>query len=240
MRMSVSWVILVLLLLGHGVDAEEKRPQGATEQPEAESASRVKEASDPNELWWSRWDAHVKDPNDPKELLTAKWDAVIKVLQTQDLDQKVKEKIIDRIVSPMFDFPLMGQLALGRTHWPKLDAAQREKFIRLFVARLKAFYLEKTTLYKNEKAVLKPGVLKKNAIQIPMTLISDDGEATILYKLYKMDEQSKSKANGRWRIYDIEIEGVSVLQTYRAQFDDILRRGSVQDLLSQLEKPPAK
>ena len=211
-----------------------------TSRPGAASASRVKDANDPNELWWSRWDAQVKDPNDPKELLTAKWDAIIKVLQTQDMDQKVKEKIIDRIVSPMFDFPLMGQLALGRTHWPKLDAAQREKFIRLFVVRLKAFYLEKTALYKNEKVVLKPGVPKKNTIQIPMTLISDDGETTILYKLYKTDEQSKSKAIGRWRIYDIEIEGVSILLTYRSQFDDILRRGSVQDLLSQLEKPPSK
>lgn len=240
MRMSVSWVILVLLILGHGVEGEEKRPKDANEQPGGESVSRVKDANDPNELWWSRWDARVKDPNDPKELLAAKWDAVIKVLQTQDMDPKVKEKIIDRIVSPMFDFPLMAQLALGRTHWPKLDSAQREKFIRLFVARLKAFYLEKTTLYKNEKAVLKPGVPKKNTIQIPMTLISDDGETTILYKLYKTDEQSKSKANARWRIYDIEIEGVSILLTYRAQFDDILRRGSVQNLLSQLEKPPAK
>lgn len=235
-----GWVILVLLVLGQGVEGQEKRPQGTKEQPGGAPSARVKDANDPNELEWSRWDAQVKDPNDPKELLTAKWDAVLKVLQTQNLDQKVKEKIIDRIVSPMFDFPLMGQLALGRTHWPKLDAAQREKFIRLFVVRLKAFYLEKTALYKNEKIVLKPGVPKKNTIQIPMTLISDDGETTILYKLYKMDEQSKNKAIGRWRIYDIEIEGVSILLTYRSQFDDILRRGSVQDLLTQLEKPASK
>jgi phospholipid transport system substrate-binding protein len=233
-------VILVLLVLGQSVQGQEKHPPGANGQPAGESASSVKDANDPNDPGWGRWDAQVKDPNDPKELLTAKWNAVVKVLQTPDLDQKAKERIIDRIVSPMFDFPLMGQLALGRTHWPKLDVAQREKFIRLFVVRLKTFYLEKTALYRNEKAVLKPGVLKKNAIQIPMTLISDDGETTILYKLYKMDEQSKNKAIGRWRIYDIEIEGVSILLTYRSQFDDILRRGSVQDLLTQLEKPASK
>jgi phospholipid transport system substrate-binding protein len=231
-------VILVLLVLGHGVDAEEKRPKGANEQLEGKSASPVKDANDPNELWWSRWDAYVKDPNDPKELLAVKWEAVIKVLQTQDMDQKVKRRIIDRIVSPTFDFPLMGQLALGRTHWPKLDSAQREKFIRLFVDRLKTLYLEKTALYKNEKISFKPAVQKKNLIQIPMTLISDDGETSILYRLYKMDEQSKSKANGRWRIYDVEIEGVSILLTYRSQFDDILRHGTVEDLLSQLEKSP--
>jgi phospholipid transport system substrate-binding protein len=236
----LGWVILVLLVLGQGVHAEDKRPKGASEQRAGELASRVKDANDPNELWWSRWDAHVKDPNNPMELLTAKWNAVLKVLQAKDLDQKLKERIIDRIVSPMFDFPLMGQLALGRTHWPKLDTAQREKFIRLFVNRLKALYLEKTALYKNEKFVLKPAVPKKNTIQIPMTLISEGGETTVLYKLHKLDEQSKSKANGRWKIYDVEIEGVSILLTYRSQFDDILRRSSVQDLLSQLEKPPTK
>jgi phospholipid transport system substrate-binding protein len=234
----LGWVILVLLVLGHGVHAEDKRPKGTNEQPAGAAASQVKEANDPNELWWSRWDAQVKDPNDPRELLAVKWDAVLKVLQAKDLDQKLKEKIIDRIVGPMFDFPLMGQLALGRIHWPKLDAAQREKFIRLFVARLKALYLEKTALYTNERFVLKPVVPKKNTVQIPMTLISEGKEIVILYKLHKLDEQSKSKANGRWRIYDVEIEGVSILLTYRSQFDDILRHGTVEDLLSQLEKSP--
>jgi phospholipid transport system substrate-binding protein len=233
-------VVLVLLVSGPGVEGQEKRPQGAKEPPGGKLASLVKDANDPNELWWSRWDARVKDPNDPNELLAAKWDAVTKVLQAPDLEQKVKEKIIDRIVSPMFDFPLMGQLALGRTHWPKLNAAQREKFVRLFVARLKAFYLEQTSLYKKQKVVLKPGVLKKNTMQIPMTLIADDGQTSILYKLSKTGDQSNSKANGRWRIYDVEIEGVSILLTYRSQFDDILRHGTVEDLLSQLEKSPKR
>jgi phospholipid transport system substrate-binding protein len=88
--------------------------------------------------------------------------------------------------------------------------------------------------------VVKPGVPKKNTIQIPMTLISEGKEILILYKLHRLDEQSKRKALGHWRIYDVEIEGVSILLTYRSQFDDILRRGTVEDLLSQLEKPPSK
>jgi len=233
-------VILVLLALGQGVGAEEKGPKGAKEQPEGQSASRVKDANDPNELWWSRWDVLVKDPNNPNELLEAKWNAVLKVLQAKDLDQKVKERIIDKIVSPIFDFPLMGQLALGRTNWPKLDPAQREKFTRLFVERLKALYSEQITLYTNEKVALKPAVQKKNTIQIPVVLISDDTELAILYKLHKVDEQSKSKVNVRWKIYDVEIEGVSIVLTYRSQFDDILRRGTVTDLLSHLEKPPSQ
>ncbi len=176
--------------------------------------------------------ADDKDPNDPNELLQAKWDAVVKVLQAKDkdIDQKVKEEVIDKIVSPIFDFPLMGKLALGRTHWPKLTGLQREKFTMLFAERLKASYRGKITLYKDEKASFKPAVHKKSAIHIPMVLISADKNITILYKLHKVDK--------RWKIYDVEIQGVSIILTYRSQFDDTLSRGTVKDLLSRLEKPP--
>jgi phospholipid transport system substrate-binding protein len=239
-RRSLAWIIPILLVLGHGAAAVEKRPKDANTQLGSAPALRTADANDPNESWWTKWDAIVKDPNDPNELLAAKWEAVVRILQVQDLDQKLKERIIDKIVSPTFDFPLMGQLAVGRTHWPKLNSAQREKFVELFTKRLKALYLEKTALYKNQKTVLKPAERKKNLVQIPMTLISEDGEIALLYKLRLTDEPDKSKAKGRWRIYDVEINGVSILLTYRSQFDDILRRGTVQDLLSQLEKSPSQ
>jgi len=233
-------VILVLLVLGHRVYADEKYPKGANEQPGGKSDSCAKDVNDPNELWWSRWDAFVKDPNDPNELLEAKWNAVVTVLQNKELDQKLKKKIIDKIMSPIFDSELMAKLVLGRTHWPKLTAPQQKRFTELFAERLKSFYLEKTTLYKNEKVLFKSAVQKIDTVQIPMVLISNNKEAAILYKLRKMDEADTSKMNEYWKIYDVEIEGISIILTYRSQFDDILRRGSVEDLLSQLEKPPAQ
>jgi phospholipid transport system substrate-binding protein len=172
-----------------------------------------------------------KDPNDPNELLRTKFDAVISVLQNKDIDQKAKERQISEIVVPIFDFPLMVKLSLGRKHWPKLTTPQREKFTELFVERLKASYREKIMLYTEEKVVFKPTVRKKKTTHVPVELVSKDKRVAILYKLRKVDE--------RWKIYDVEIEGVSILLTYRSQFDDILRSGTVEDLLSRLEKPPA-
>ncbi len=233
-------MLLVLLAWGQSAWAEEKAPKGAREQATGPSAAGAQDANDPNESWWRKWDIPVKDPNNPNEVMTAKWNAVLKVLQAKELEQKTKEKIMDKLISPVFDFPLMGQLAVGRTHWPKLNAAQREKFTRLFVERLKALYLEKTILYTDEKITLKPGVPKKNTVQIAMVLTSGDKDVAILYKLHKLDVQGKSRVNVPWRIYDVEIEGVSILLTYRSQFDDILRRGTVEDLLSHLEKPPSQ
>ena len=169
------------------------------------------------------------DPNDPEELLHNKWDAIVSILQNKDIDQKDKEMQIGKIVTPIFDFPLMAKLVLGRKHWPKFTPPQREKFTRLFTERLKKSYREKIALYKDEKVLFKPKVQKKKTTYIPMELRYEDKKVAILYKLRKVAK--------RWKIYDVEIQGVSILLTYRSQFDEILRRGTVEDLLSRLQKP---
>jgi phospholipid transport system substrate-binding protein len=171
-------------------------------------------------------------PNDPNELIRLKWNAVISVLQNKDLDQETRVKKINKIVSPIFDFPLMAKLALGREHWPKLTDQQQEKFTRLFIERLRTSYREKIALYTNEEILFKPAEKKKNAIYIPMELATKDKKITVLHKLRKVDK--------RWRVYDVEIQGVSILLTYRSQFDDILSKGTIEDLLSRLEEPPAQ
>lgn len=208
----LTYALLIFLIAGLGIYAADKYP------------------NDPNELLRSKSYPIVKDPNELRDLFQSRWDAVIIILQKKDIDEKVKIKQIYKIVSPLFDFPLMAKLTLGRKNWPKLTPPQREKFNRLFTNRLKSSYLENIKLYKNEKASFKPiSQKKKNIIYIPMQLKSKEKETAILYKLRKTDKF--------WKIYDVEIQGVSILLTYRSQFDDILRRGTVKDLLSQLEKP---
>lgn len=183
-----------------------------------------KDPNEPNEP------ADPNIPNDPEELLRYKWDAVILILQKKDIDQKDKEKKISKIVTPIFNFPLMAKLALGRKNWPKFSPIQRDKFTRFFTKRIKKSYWEKIALYKDEKILFKPKVQKKKTIYIPSELRYKDKKVAILYKLRKVEK--------RWKIYDVEIQGVSILLTYRSQFDEILRRGTVKDLLSRLEKPP--
>ncbi len=203
--LSLVCAALVLLVAFQVVNSDSKDP------------NEPNEPTDPN------------IPNDPEELLRYKWDAVVLILQNKDIEQKDKEKQISKIVTPVFDFPLMAKLALGRKHWPKFNPPQREKFTRLFTERLKRSYWEKIALYKDEKISFKPKEQKKNIIYIPSELIHQDKKVAILYKLRQVDK--------RWKIYDVEIQGVSILLTYRSQFDEILSRGTVEDLLSRLEKP---
>ncbi|MHC4324281.1 MAG: MlaC/ttg2D family ABC transporter substrate-binding protein [Planctomycetota bacterium] len=168
-------------------------------------------------------------PSDPNKLIRTKWDAVISILQKKDIDKEAKEKKINKIVSPIFDFPLMAKLSLGKDHWPKLTESQREKFTRLFINKLRTSYREKISLYTNEEVVFKPAVKKKSLIYIPMELKSEGKKIAVLHKL--------RKAGKRWKVYDVEIQGISILLTYRSQFNDILSRGTVEELLSRLEEP---
>ena len=188
-------------------------------------------------------------PSDPNVLLRIKWDAVVSVLQNKEIDPNTRVKQINKIVCPIFDFPLIAKLSLGRKHWPKLSPEQRKKFTLLFTEKLKTSYREKITLYTDEEAHFKPAVPKKNkTLEIPMELISGGKKVSILYKLrkakqhikVKVGEQYQQKLVKRWKVYDVEIEGISMLRTYRSQFDDILRNSTVEDLISRLEKPPTQ
>ena len=161
-----------------------------------------------------------------EEVVRSKIDAVIAVLQQKELDQQAKKDKITEIVSPMFDFQIMAKLSLGRKYWTGLSRDNREKFTDLFIKRLKESYLNKMILYTDEKLVYEPPIQEKRKVHIPTYLIAKDGKT--LYKLY-------ASKNG-WRLYDIEIEGVSIIQTYRSQFSQILENGTIEDLLSKLEK----
>jgi phospholipid transport system substrate-binding protein len=168
------------------------------------------------------------DKNVVKELLEKKVGAAIAVLQKKDIDQQEKNRQIIDIVTPLFDFPLMAKLSLGRKYWPGLDQEKRQRFIELFTQRLKSSYLDKLTLYTDEKVVFKTPVQEKRKIQVPTELISKNNTISMLYKFYESTS---------WLIYDLEIQGVSIISTYRSQFDQVLSKGTIDELLTKLEKP---
>jgi phospholipid transport system substrate-binding protein len=172
------------------------------------------------------------DKNAARELLETKIESALAVLQRKDLVQQEKNKKVVEIVEPIFDYNLMAKLTLGRKYWPGLSEKNRNRFTELFVARLKASYIDKLSLYTDEKVAYETPVQEGIKIQIPTRVISKNNIIAMMYKLYK-------SSNG-WKIYDIEIEGVSLISTYRSQFYDILSKGTIDDLLSKLEKPENK
>jgi phospholipid transport system substrate-binding protein len=173
--------------------------------------------------------AAADDKSEIDNLLKTNLDAVFTVLQKKDLDQQAKNKEIVDIVTPMFDFELMARLSLGKKHWSGLSQDKKERFTELFIKRLKRSYLSNFNLYTDEKVLYEPSVQVKKKIHAPTYLISKDKKISILYKFYNAQEN--------WKIYDLEIQGVSIIRSYRSQFSSILESGTVDDLLLKLENP---
>jgi len=172
------------------------------------------------------------DKDVAKELLESRIEAAIAALHKKDLDQQEKNKQVVEIVTPIFNFPLMAKLSLGRKYWPGLTKEKRQRFTELFTKRLKETYLGKLTLYTDQTVVYKTPVQVKRKIKIPTELVSKDNKISMLYKFHKSKHS--------WMIYDIEVQGVSIISTYRSQFDQVLSKGTIDELLLKLENPENK
>ncbi len=176
--------------------------------------------------------AMADDTKVAEELLKSKINAVILVLEKKELEQQTQKKEIIEIVMPIFDFSLMAKLALGKKYWSGLTKEKKQRFSELFIKLLKDSYSEKILLYTDEKIHFETPVQVKKKVHVPTVLISKNNKISMLYKLYK--------SKNSWRVYDIEVQGVSLISTYRSQFDEVLRTGTIDDLLLKLEKPKNK
>ena len=173
--------------------------------------------------------AAADDKSVAEEFLKSNLDAVFTVLQKKDLSQEAKKSEVIEIVTPMFDFELMAKLSLGKKYWPDLSPDQKERFTELFIERLRQSYLNKLTAYTDEKVVYEAPVADDKKVHLPTQLISKGNKISMLYKLYPSSDS--------WKIYDIEIQGVSIIRSYRSQFNEILQKSTFDDLLQKMQEP---
>ncbi len=164
-----------------------------------------------------------------ESFLKGKVTEVINTLQQTNQPENVKKEKLSKIADSLFDFPLMAKLSLGKTHWFSLSESQRKRFTTLFVKRLESVYLDKMVNYTNEEVTYGVASVSGRKVQIPTYLLSNGKKISILYRLYQ-------SADG-WKLYDVEIQNVSLVQSYRAQFNEILKDGTAADLLNRLAQP---
>ncbi len=164
-----------------------------------------------------------------EESLKTSVDKVITTLSDKELTMDQKKSKVIEITKTVFGFPLMAKLSLGKEHWSQFNPEQREEFTNLFIKLFQDFYVDKLDLFNDERIVFQPPVLEnEKKVQIPTVLLSKGKEYSMLYKM--------SKTKNGWRIYDIEIEGVSLIHTYRSQYNHILESGEIEDLLTKMRE----
>lgn len=171
----------------------------------------------------------------PVQELQSRVDRAVQVLA--DPAYKGPSKVAERrakirtIADEIFDYAEMSKRSLG-VHWQELAAAERERFVRSFSDLLDRAYFEKIDSYSGEKVrYLDPKIDGPQAM-IPTRLTTNKGtEIPVEYRMHR--------EGGRWMVYDVVIEGVSLVSNYRAQFDRIIRTASVAELIKRLESQVA-
>ena len=169
-----------------------------------------------------------------KEHFLKKIDEVVVVVQDSNLTKCKRNSQIVTILEPTFDFELMAKLSLGKI-WKKLQSKEQEKFVELYVKRMRKSYSSKLDSYNGEKVEIKNIKQPKNNRIALITGLEGNGQnLEIVYKFYKPKKKKIEKDD--WLIYDAEISGVSILKTDKAQFREFLKTKTIFELMDVLEK----
>lgn len=169
-----------------------------------------------------------------KSHFLTKIDEVISIVEDKKLNKLQRNSKIIESLTPMMDFELMAKLSLG-SRWKELSNEEQQKFVSLYVERMKQSYSSKIDAYKDEKVeVKKVEQPQEGRIAFVTDLVSKDQKLEIVYKFHKPKEKIKSKDS--WLIYDVEILGVSILKTDIAQFKEFLQTKSIKELIDTLAK----
>jgi len=165
----------------------------------------------------------------PTEQLRGQIDRVIKTLEDPELKGHVKERrtAVRKIANETFDFGETARRSLGR-HWQGRTDAEREEFVQLFSDLLERSYISKIETYGGEKISYNGDAIDGDQARVQTKLLTKGGsDVPIEYRMHKKSD--------RWLVYDVVIEGVSLVANYRTQFNKIIQTSSFAELVKKMK-----
>ena len=168
----------------------------------------------------------------PSDQLRSQIDRVLKTLDDPELKKEGRAKerrtAVRKIANEIFDFGETARRSLGR-HWQPRTPAEREEFVQLFSDLLERSYISKVELYGGEKIqYLGDTIDDQTQAKVQTKLLTKSGsDIPIEYRMHKKGE--------RWLVYDVIIEGVSLVANYRTQFNKIIQTSSYQELVKKMK-----
>jgi phospholipid transport system substrate-binding protein len=172
----------------------------------------------------------------PLETVEGHLDKVRDVLRDPSLKsesaKKAKKDRIRAIAEKMFDFTELSKRTLAQ-NWSKFGPEQQKEFVDLYTSFLGDAYVNKIMAYSDEKIVFtKEVALTEKTVEVQSRVLRNNGDIPLYYKVILKD--------GVWRVYDVIIEGVSLINNYRSQFKEILSNKPPESLLETLRKKVGK
>ena len=172
----------------------------------------------------------------PLESVKERVNEVLNVLKDRSFKgasgEKAKKEKIRSISEKMFDYNELSRRTLAQ-NWRKFSPEQQKEFIELYKSILEDAYVDKIVSYTDEKVTFnKEMPLTEKTAEVQTTIVTRKADIPINYRVILR--------NGAWRVYDVVIEGVSLVSNYRTQFREILSNKTPAALLDTLRKKVGK
>ena len=167
----------------------------------------------------------------PTDQLRGSIDLVLKIVTDPELKKEARtaerRRRIRAVVNQIFDFTEISQRSLGR-HWQARTPAEREQFIALFGDLLENAYITKIESYSGEKIQYPGDVIDGDLALVKTRIVTkQETEIPVDYRMFLN--------GGRWAVYDVSIEGISLIGNYRTQFNAVIQRSGYPDLVAKLK-----
>ncbi len=165
----------------------------------------------------------------PTDQLKTNIDKILKVLEDPELKARPADRrvAVRRIVNEFFDFNEMTRRALAR-HWQARTPAEREEVVQLFGDLLERAYNSRIELYGGEKIAYAGDTVEGDLATVRTKILTKQGsEVPVEYRTHRRGD--------RWLVYDVIVEGVSLVSNYRTQFNKIIQTSSYRELVRKLK-----
>jgi phospholipid transport system substrate-binding protein len=167
----------------------------------------------------------------PTDQLRAQIDRTVKILDDPELKkdgrQRERRGAVRQVANDIFDFSETAKRSLAR-HWAPRTPAEREEFVQLFTDLLERSYISKIELYGGEKIRFVGEAVDTDGAVVRTRLVTKQGtEIPIDYRMLSRGD--------KWLVYDVLIEGVSLISNYRTQFNKIITTSSYQELVKRMK-----
>jgi len=154
-------------------------------------------------------------------------DKVLVILQSGANRDQRRQQLRDTIY-PRFDFPEMAKRSLG-SHWSPRSPQEQQEFVKLFTDLLVSSYIDKIEGYNGEKVLYAREQVDGDNAEVFTKILTKKGEEfSINYKLHRVGNE--------WKVYDVVVEDISLVNNYRSQFNRILANASFDELMKKLQQ----
>jgi phospholipid transport system substrate-binding protein len=169
---------------------------------------------------------------DPTVQVKSSVERVIEILRDPSLQDEAKKgerrKLLREAIFRRFDFTEMAKRSLG-AHWRRQTPEKQREFVRVFTDLLERAYLGRIESYNIEKFVYTNERLDDPYAEVDSKILTSEGEEfTLNYKIHRVGDD--------WKIYDLVVENISLVNNYRSQFNRVINKSSYDDLVSRIKQ----